>query len=274
MISHQQPPLYTPVGVRLLGGVLILARVAFAIFNMKYFQCFLLSLLVAKFGATASIPVVSTNLVNSRAPNSINIPDSVHNATSTAGLAPDNTFAPKIASNENLVRFNDTVYDAVVTTIIQYPKAVFLQVQATADGDPTADPEEIQDVRLIFEMNGKTLYVEMREWGQWGPPRVTRNSPPAGNGPLPLQIAMDLPEADLLIRNAGFREPYIGVDVRWPIDIPQSRQQIYYFFWMVGSQPFTLAVGTRDSIVQANSAVGSAVDVGDGWFSGNDTSTS
>ena len=250
---------------------MILARVAFAVFNMEYL---LLSLLIAKFGATATIPVVSTNLVNSGAPNSINIPDSVQNATNTAGLATDTISAPTIASNGNLVRFNDTVYDAVITTIIQYPKAVFLEVQATTDDEQTADPEEIQDVRLIFDLNGKALYVEMREWGQWGPPRMTKNNPPAGNGPLPLQIAMDLPQADLLIKNAGFREPYNAVDVRWPIDIPQSRQQIYYFFWMVAPQPFTLAVGTRDSIVQANSAVGSAVDVGDGWLSGNGTSTS
>ena len=263
--SHWYPP---------SGEELNPARVAFAIFNMEYLQYLLLSLLISKFGATASIPVVSTNLINSGAPNSINIPDSVYNATTTAGLATDTISAPTIASNGNLVRFNDTVYNAVITTIIQYPKAVFLEVQATADGDSTADPEEIRDVRLIFDLNGKALYVEMREWGQWGPPRMTKNNPPVGNGPLPLQIAMDLPQADLLIKNAGFREPYDAVDVRWPIDIPKSRQQIYYFFWMVGPQPFTLAVGTRDSIVQANSAVGSAVDVGDGWLSGNVTSTS
>jgi hypothetical protein len=247
---------------------------ASAFSNMGYLQCLFLSLLLAKLGATASLSVASTNVVKSGTSRSINFPGVIPKGANAAVLTNRKIFAPINTSHDNLIRFNDTVYDAVITTTLQYPKAVFIQVQATAQYGPTRDPEEIQDVRLLFDLDGKTLFVEMREWGQWGLPRLTQTRPPPGNGPLPLHIAMDLPQADLLIKNAGYNEPYDAVDVRWPIEIPHARQQIYYFFGMIGAQPFTVAVGTRDLIVQASSAEDPAVSVGDGWLRQIGTSTS
>ncbi|KAL2040383.1 hypothetical protein N7G274_006826 [Stereocaulon virgatum] len=241
---------------------------------MGYSQCLFLSLLLAKFGTTAILPVASTNVVKSGTSSSVKLPGMLPKGADAAVLINREIFAPTNTSHDNLIRFNDTVHDAVITTILQYPKAVFILVQATAKHGPTRDPEEIQDVRLIFDLNGKSLYVEMREWGQWGAPRLTQTRTPPGNGPLPLHIAMDLPQADLLIKNAGYNQPYDAVDVRWPIAIPHARQQVYYLFGMIGAQPFTVAVGTRDSIVRANPAEDPAVNVTDGWLRQMETSSS
>ena len=241
---------------------------------MQYLQCLFLCLLSPWLGAAASIPISSTNLVNPVPLENIHLPDSVLNATDLAVSSNETASTPANATIGHIPRFNDTIYDAAINTLIRYPKAVFLQIQATSEHNPTSDPEDLHDVRLIFGLNGKAIYVEMREWGHWGPPRLTNRSPPPGNAALPLQIAMDLPQADMLIKQAGYREPYEAVDVRWPNNLPPSRGQAYYLFGMVDPRPFTVAVGTRDKIVQANPALDSVGDVGDTWLSRNGASTS
>ena len=272
-VSTKTPTIYSH-GIPRRSGGLIRVCMASALSNMGYLQCLFLSFLLANLGATASSHVALTNVVRSGTSRSINFPDVIPKGADTAILTNRKIFAPTNRNHDDLIRFNDTVYDAVITTTLQYPKAIFIQVQATAQYGPTRNPEEIQDVRLIFDLNGNNLFVEMRAWGQWGPPRLTRTRTQPGNGPLPIHIAMDLPQADLLIKNAGYNQPYDAVDVRWPIEIPHARQQIYYFFGMVGTRPFTVAVGTRDLIVQANSAEDPAVSVGDGWLRQNETPTS
>jgi len=61
--------------------------------------------------------------------------------------------------------------------------------------------------------------------------------------------------ADSLLKDAGYRQDYDAVDVRWPINMPIARQQVYYYFQMVGNLPSMVAVGAKDGSVIAQNSV-------------------
>ena len=209
---------------------------------MQPLQCFYLSFLLARLAAAASILPPSVSLINSDPTLNITFPT-------------DRNISPALNASNGIsshTRFNDTVHIGVVATLRKFPTARFLQVQITPDDGPTGDPELLTDVKLIFALTASaTIYVEMLEWGQWGVPRVVPHPPPPDDAPLPPNIDLDLLDADRLIKQAGFMQFYDTVDVRWPTDIPLSRQQVYYLFGMVGDGPSEIAVGVRDHIVQA-----------------------
>lgn len=69
------------------------------------------------------------------------------------------------------------------------------------------------------------------------------------NGALPLPLRMDLVEADQLIKEAGYRGKYWGVNVAWPLSLPAALMQAIYYFEMEGDDPSALAVATKDRTV-------------------------
>jgi len=170
---------------------------------------------------------------------------------------------PTNGGKSNRARFIDSVYAEVLHMAILYPGATFLEVQLTSVTGPTIDPTKLTDVRLIFGIQGEddfyTIFVQNTPWGAWATPHVLAQRPPAQDGVLPSGLGMDILVADLLLKDAGYRQEYEAVDVRWPTNFPTAKQQVYYFFRMAGDAPSIVAVGARDrSIIAQNSAQ-------DGW---------
>lgn len=250
---------------------------------MQLFPCFLLSLTAAGFGTAADIRARLINVVN-LAP-SINIgnsatmivPDALNASTAlNASSAPNMSTALDIStalngSNPARRPFNASITEAYLSTIAIYERAILLEAQATTTRRPGSTPAAFTDVRLIFSCGPyNTIYREMRQWGVWGPPRVVRKSPPQNDGALPFEIRMDIVEANQLLRQAGFTDLYDAVDVRIPTDVPPDLQDIYYIFSMVGDGPSLIAVRVSDGAVKPSAPL----SLGDGWLSGNVSSTS
>ena len=246
---------------------------------MQLFQCFLLGLTTAGLGTAAGIRARLSNVINlapSRTPATLIIPDVLNastalNASSVADMSTALDISTALnGSNPSRRPLNELVTEAYLSTMDMYQGAILLEVQATATSRPGSTPTSLKDVRLIFSWGSSTtIYREMRQWGVWGPPRVVDTIPPQNNGPLPIEIGMDIVEASRLLRQAGFTDKYDAVDVRIPTDIPPELRQIYYIFAMVGQGPSFVAVRVSDGSVKPIASL----SVGDGWLSGNASST-
>ena len=134
-----------------------------------------------------------------------------------------------------------------------------MEAQLTSTFGPTTDPTTLTDVRLIFKIHGEdgfyTIFVQNTSWGGWRAPQIVSHYPPPQNGLLPSDLGMDILVADSLLKDAGYRQDYDAVDVRWPINMPIARQQVYYYFQMVGNLPSMVAVGAKDGSVIAQNSV-------------------
>ena len=249
---------------------------------MQLVQCFLIGLAAARLSTEASIRTRLSNLINIDpsnivTPADLTILDTLNGSTvSNASSAPNISTALDISTALNgstsaRVPLNVLISQAYLSTIQTYHGAILLEVHATTRSRPASTPGPLTDVRLIFSYgSSRTIYREMQQWGVWGPPRVLQKPPPQGDGALPFEIEMDIVEANILLRQAGFMDKYDAVDVRQPTDVPQQLQQIYYIFGMVGDGPSYVAVGVSDGVVEPRDAS----SIGDGWLSGNETSTS
>ena len=250
---------------------------------MQLCRRFLLGLTAAGFGTAAGIRARLSNIVNLAPSISIGnsatliVSDAVNTSIAlNASSAPDMSTAVDISTALNGTNparrpFNKLITEAYLSTIGIYERAVLLEAQATATRRPGSTPAALTDVRLIFSCGpSNTIYREMRQWGEWGPPRFVRKTPPQNDGALPFEIGMDIVEADRLLRRAGFTDKYDSVDVRIPTDVPLDLQQIYYIFAMVGEGPSLIAVRVSDGEVKPSASL----SLGDEWLSGNASSTS
>ncbi len=250
---------------------------------MQLFQCFLLALTAAEFSTAASIRARLFNLVDlTPSINNINSANLSRSDALDASTAFNASLAPNISNPLNLstalngsnparTPFNVLIAEGYLSTIELYHSAVLLEAQATARSRPVSTPATLTDVRLILSYGpSRTIYREMHEWGVWGPPRILRTIPPQHDGALPFEIEMDIIEANQLLRRAGFTDKYDTVDLRKPTDVPQELQQVYYIFSMVGNGPPLIAVRVSDGTVEPQDTL----SIGDGWLSGNATSTS
>ena len=249
---------------------------------MQVFPCFLLSLTAAGFGTAAGIRARLYNVVN-LAPSinignsaTLTVSDALNASTAVnASSAPDMATALNIStamddSNPARQPFNKVITEAYLSTVGTYERAILLEAQATTTRRAGSTPAAFTDVRLIFSCGPYiTIYREMRQWGVWGPPRMVRKTPPENDGALPLEIGMDIVEANQLLRRAGFTDKYDAVDVRIPTDVSPDLQQIYYIFSMVGDGPPLIAVRVSDGEVKPTASL----SLGDGWLNGNATST-
>ena len=66
---------------------------------------------------------------------------------------------------------------------------------------------------------------------------------------FPWPFEMDIVEADRLLKQAGYDDPYIGVTVRWPL-YPGVNEPYYIFNF--GNQKYVF-VGIYDGSVSPNS---------------------
>lgn len=249
---------------------------------MQLFQCFLLGLTAAELGTTTGIRARSSDIVNLapsinlETPATAFVPDALNTSTAlNASSAPEISTALDIStalngSNPARRPLNTLIAEAYLSTIEAYHGAILLEAQATSRSRPAPTPASLTDVRLIFSYGSyRTIYREMRQWGVWGPPRMVRKRPPQNDGALPFEIGMDIVEASRLLRRAGFTDKYDSVDVRVPTDVPPDLQQLYYIFSMVGQGPSLIAVRVSDGMVKPTNSL----PIGDGWLSGNASST-
>lgn len=249
---------------------------------MRLFQSFLLGLTAVGLGTAASIRARLSNVVslapsiNMGTPAAQTVPEALNASTALIAYpaldistALDNSTALN-GSETARPPLNRLITEAYLSTIAVYHGAILLEVQATAGSRPASTPESLNDVRLIFSYgSSRTIYREMRRWGMWGEPRVLRKLPPQNDGALPFEINMDIVEANILLRQAGFTDRYDAVDLRMPTDVPPDLQQLYYIFAMVGSGPSDVAVRVSDGMVRPSASLA----IGDGWLSGNASST-
>lgn len=151
------------------------------------------------------------------------------------------------------IPLNETVYEKVRGTLIDYTSASFRELQITSTIGPTTNPELLLDVRLIFSVGPGTMYIDMTDiWGQWASPRYTRQPRPAGYNIMPSRLVMDIVLADELIKRAGYVGPYDAVDVSWPNGLRVGAEEAYYCFLMEGSQPDFVYVGVNDQRVMTS----------------------
>lgn len=201
---------------------------------MRALPSFLLWLLVTSLARGASI--ISQPQINLTAPLTNVIPIISHNR----------------------IRFIDAVYSAVLYITRRYPRAAFIEVQATTDSDPTNNPLFMTDVRVMFSIPDrepyKSLFIEMSEnWGHWQQPRLSTIIASPREDILPARLGMDIITADQLMKDAGYRQNYWAVIVCLPKELPASREQVTYIFEMEDGEgiPDNVTVGTRDRMVTA-----------------------
>ena len=131
-----------------------------------------------------------------------------------------------------------------------------MSIQASTTTTPVNNPELLTDVRLIFaiaqHLPYRSLLLTMTWlWGRWGPAELTTNLPPEHRGVLPLDLGMDLVEADQLVKAHGYIQKYWWVQVVLPQG-EQLAEQVYYVFEMEVEGPGSvdaIYVGTRDRSV-------------------------
>lgn len=160
----------------------------------------------------------------------------------------------------NRISFIDTVRAAHLSSVSRYSRARLVSVQASTTGEPTDDPKDPKDVRLIFAIPNRfpsrTLIVSMSPWwGVWMRPEWSPNAPPLNLVDLPLDFGMDIVEADALIKQHGYDQRFWWVSAGWPTDVTPVGNQVYYVFEMEDEQPGetdTVVVGTRDRSVVEN----------------------
>jgi len=180
-------------------------------------------------------------------------------APSRANLTSPLSLNLSSAFNVNRISFQDTVRHAILTTIALYPEAGLVSIQASTTGNPTNDPRRLKDVQMTFRIPPRppyrTIIVAMSGlWGRWAPPQLSPKAAPDDRGTLPIDLGMDLSEADQLIKGRGYTQRYWWAEVVWPRSMPREMMQVFYVFEMEGEgpgSPDVVIVGASDRRVTA-----------------------
>ena len=191
----------------------------------------------------------------------------ITNLTQSTGLTTQPQTNLTLPSSTNLtsafgvsvVNFRETVYEAAVHTLAQYPRALLHEVEAVSIAGATTDPSLLRNVRLIFAIPDRapdnTLIVDMSNtWGHWRRPRLSPLPVPPREKVMPVWLDMDIFEADVHKVGAGFGGPYWSVIVAWPVGLPAERDQPMYMFQMdddYPGNPTIVYVGVSDGRVVA-----------------------
>lgn len=158
----------------------------------------------------------------------------------------------------NRIPFRTTLEDATQDALHIYPDARLMKIEATTGSEGAVTrPALLTDIRLIFaiphQVPYRTLTVQMTpRWGRWEEPRLSQMEPPENCQSIDLDrnLGMDIREADELIKQGGFRQKYLAVDLLMPI----GRGEVVYLFQMdLGPQgtPDVVMVGSRSGYISA-----------------------
>lgn len=154
----------------------------------------------------------------------------------------------------NRITFAEAVAGEARAVLAGWPGTTFIEAQATTMMNPTTNPKLLTDVRLMFTIPGnQVIQSEMKRgrWNQWADPHPTSTIPSIQWGSLPVDLGMDILEADQLVKEAGYGQRYWSVSVTWPLSLPAGSAQVVYAFEMEGIRPDVIMVLTKDRTVQA-----------------------
>ena len=102
-----------------------------------------------------------------------------------------------------ILSFNGRVNIAVRKVTEKYPRAKLYEADGTADGGPTTQPAQIDQLRVVFQnVNNSTVIITETGYGEFGEPELIPY-PWCDDIVIPWPVNMDLPQANTLKEEAG-----------------------------------------------------------------------
>lgn len=134
-----------------------------------------------------------------------------------------------------ILSFDGRVNIAVQNVKEDYPKARLYEAEGVATGGPTTEPAKIDHMKVVFQNeNNTTVIIEEVGYGEFGEPQLI-SDPWLEDIVIPWPIPMDLPEANELKVNAGYKEPYSAVTLRNPLGPKRTNP---YFIFNTGTSKY------------------------------------
>lgn len=116
-----------------------------------------------------------------------------------------------------VLSFDGRVNIAVRIVTEQYPNAKLLEADGTASAGPTTDPEKIDQLRVVFSnVDNSTVIIRETGYGEFGKPQLI-HEPWLEDVIIQWPVKMDLPDANRLKEQAGYKSAYGAVTLRNPL---------------------------------------------------------
>lgn len=126
--------------------------------------------------------------------------------------------------------FGGAVNIAVRKVKEDYSEAQLYEALATTPNDQYVDsPQKFSHLRVVFNDgdSGGTVIIESTVWGEFAPLQHI-DSPYLDDVVIPWPVQMDAPEADQILKNAGYTQPYNSMILRHPLY--PGLEEPYYIF--------------------------------------------
>jgi hypothetical protein len=128
-----------------------------------------------------------------------------------------------------MLSLNDRVNIARKIVTEQYPKTELYEADGTASGGPTTDPAKIDRLKVVFSnVHHTTIIIEETAYGKFGKPQHLQE-PWLEDVVIQWPVKMDLPQANKLKEEAGYKKPYSGVTLRDPLVGPKLGNPYFIF---------------------------------------------
>lgn len=135
-----------------------------------------------------------------------------------------------------ILSFNGRVNIAVRIVKEQYQDAELYEADGTASGGPTTDPAKIDQLRVVFwNVGNTTVIIKEIAYGEFGKPQLIPE-PWCEDVIIKWPVKMDLPEANKLKEEAGYKNSYGAVTLRNPLGPTLSNP--YFIFGGNPAEPY------------------------------------
>lgn len=115
-----------------------------------------------------------------------------------------------------ILSFDGRVNIAVRIVTEKYPGSLLYEAEAVSSNGATIDPAQLDQMKVIFQYGADTVVIKSTGYGEFGEPILIKE-PWVGDVVIKWPIPMDLPEANILKEQAGYKEPYNAVILRNPL---------------------------------------------------------
>jgi hypothetical protein len=110
----------------------------------------------------------------------------------------------------------------------RYQDAQLYEGDGISPGGPTTKVQDVNSWRFVFRAgDGGTAIIKSTVWGEFGPIQYIPE-PWLEDRVIPWPIDMEITQADDLLKQAGYTQPYSSVTLRWPL-YPGMNQPFYIF---------------------------------------------
>lgn len=138
--------------------------------------------------------------------------------------------------NMAILSFDGRVNIAVRIVTEKYPKAKLYEADGVATRGETSDPAQIDKLRVVFQNeNNSTVIIKSTGYGEFGEPQLIQE-PWLEDVVIQWPVTMDLPEANTLKEQAGFKDKYTTVTLRNPLG--PKRGNPYFIFGRNPAEPY------------------------------------